>query len=178
MAILMTDLKYLKSTHSCTDSKNTKGSAVESVGGAISGDALVTGKLHDLFDPVTSAEGLAGRTEIRCIYVKNDHATQTLYDTKMFISTNTVSADSTIEIALDPASTGSDSAITLDDELDSGGKLSALTFSASVDFANGLDIGDMPASSYKAIWIKRIINAGAVASLESAVISLQGDSDV
>lgn len=179
MAVLATDLKFFKSSASSTDTGNTGGGLVSSLGGAISSTELTSGQLHDLFDAVTAAEASTGRVEYRCIYVANQNATpQTLYDAKIFIATNTASGDSEIEIGLDPSPVGSDSTISLTNEQDTDDKLLAVTFSPAADFANGLSIGDIPGNGgKKAIWIKRTINAAAAAASESAVLQIQGDTD-
>lgn len=179
MSVQATDLKFYKSSASTTNANNTSGNLVGSIGGAISTTQITSGQLHDLFDAVLASEAQAGRIEYRCIYVVNSNTTpQTLYDARVFVQTNTVSADSSIEIALDPAAVGTDSTISLTDELDSDNKLSGLTFSPASDFDNGLVIGDVAGNGGKnAIWIKRTINAGASAANESAVIQFQGDTD-
>lgn len=181
MAVTASDLKFFKSAGTSTSANNTVGigTPVSSVGGAISATEVVSGSLHDLFDAVTSGEASAGRTEYRCIYVSNANATpQTLYASRIFIQSNTASVDSTLEIGLDVAPVGTNSAITLLDEIDSDNRLAAVAFSSATDFANGLVIGDVPGSGgKKAVWIKRTINPGAAAASETATISWQGDTD-
>lgn len=177
MAILASELKYFKSANTVTDPNNSLSATIESLGGAITANELTTGLMHDLFDVVPSAEASAGRTEYRCIYLKNENATQTLYDARVYISVNTPSPDSAIEIALDPAAVGVDSTITLADEIDSTSLLSSLIFSSAVDFTNALSIGDIPAGEYKAVWIKRIISPGAAAAAETCTLAFRGDTD-
>ncbi|CAM0000958.1 hypothetical protein VPHD480_0435 [Vibrio phage D480] len=181
MAIIAGDLKFKRSLHTVAASVgngNTHDSEVDSLGGGVSAVELVSNQLHDLFDAVPSAESAAGRVEYRCFYVQNEHASLTLYDSKVFISNNTASVDSLIEIALDPvAVNGEDSSILLDDETDSGSHLTALTFVDAPSFESGLDIGNLAAGEQRAIWIKRTINAGAAAAAEDATIAIRGDTD-
>ena len=177
MAILASELKYFKSAHSATDSNNTLGNEIESLGGSITESELQSGALHDLFDAVTSAEAVSGRDEYRCIYLKNTNNTQTLYDAKVYIQSNTPSIDSAIEIALDPADVGVDSNILLADEVDTSALTSGLVFSSAPDSANALSIGDIAAGEYKAIWIKRLISPNAQAALDGCTLAFRGDTD-
>ena len=53
---------------------------------------------NNLFDDVSSGELITGATEYRCIYLANDHPTDTLSDTLLWIQANTPSADTAIAI--------------------------------------------------------------------------------
>ncbi|AJT61132.1 hypothetical protein AVU32_gp291 [Vibrio phage ValKK3] len=181
MPIVTGDLRFNKSLHVVAASPgngNTNDQEVDSLGGGISATELVSGQVHDLFDAVPSSEASSGRVEYRLIYVKNNHPSLTLYDAMVYMSANTASADSTIELGLDPvALNGVDSLITLDDEVDSGTELSTVIFGEHSTFESGLDIGNLAAGEYRAIWVRRTINAGAAAALEAATITVRGDTD-
>ena len=81
MAILTTDIIYRLSGGAANSDP------AASLGGAKSSTAWVSG----IFDDVSSAEASAGDIEYRCLYVKNAHATLTLYSATVWISTNTPS---------------------------------------------------------------------------------------
>lgn len=150
---------------------------VESCGGAISGTQLPI-QVNALFDAVSSAEAQTGMVDYRCVYVTNQNVTpQTLFDASVFVQTNAV-GDSNIQIALDPAPVGANSAIVLTDETDSDNKLSALVFSPASDAANALPIGDIVGGGgKKAIWIRREVTPNAAASAETIVLEVRGDTD-
>ncbi|AUR86089.1 hypothetical protein NVP1081O_354 [Vibrio phage 1.081.O._10N.286.52.C2] len=181
MAILTSDLKFNKSLHvvaASVGNGNTHDLEIDSLGGGISETELISGELHGLFDAVPSSEALSGRTEYRLIYVRNNHATQTLYDARVFITANTVSLESTMEIGLDPvAGNAEDSVILLDDEVDSGDALQAVVWAEHATFAEGLSIGNLNAGEQRAIWARRIIDAGATPTAESATFVIRGDTD-
>ncbi|CAM0071080.1 hypothetical protein VPHF86_0348 [Vibrio phage F86] len=181
MPILSGDLKFKKSLHEVAagvDNGNTHDLAVSSLGLGVSTDELTSGLLHDLFDAVPSSEASAGRVEYRCIYVENDHASLTLYDSKIFISSNTDSSGTTIEIGVDPVSVnGEDSLIALVDEVDSSNLLSSVVWSTSPTFDNGLSLGNLAAGEQRAVWIRRTINSATVATAETATLALRGDTD-
>ncbi|AGN30026.1 hypothetical protein VPFG_00018 [Vibrio phage nt-1] len=181
MPIVAGDLKFNKSTHVVSagvGNGNTNEQEIDSLGLAISATELVSGELHGLFDSVISDEALFGRTEYRLIYLLNDHPTLTLYDARVFISSNTISANSEIAIGFDPvAVNGEDSLIALADETDSTTQLSAVTFGTHSTFATGLLVGDLAAGEQRAIWVRRTIDPNAPASNESATITLRGDTN-
>lgn len=181
MPIVSGDLKFNKSLHTVAASVgngNTHDLEIESLGLGVSLDELVSGQLHGLFDAVPSAEAQDGRVEYRCIYVVNTHATLTLYDAKIYIATNTSSADTTIDIALDLVSgNGEDSTIALVDEVDSSDLLSAAVWGAHPTYESALELGNIAAGEQRAIWIRRTINAGTAASADAATLALRGDTD-
>ncbi|CAM0002360.1 hypothetical protein VPHD479_0424 [Vibrio phage D479] len=177
MAVTPTDLNYYKSSVTSTVG-NTNGRTIESLGGDITNDRLITGTFHNLFDSVTAAEAAAGRTEYRCIYVKNDNGLQTLYDAVFWISLAATGVDTLIEIAPDPAADDTTSAIALVDEIDSTNQLAGITnWTQAPDEANAIQIGDLPAGRAKAIWVRRAITAGQPALTDSCILSIRGDTD-
>lgn len=147
------------------------GSGASNLGGAI-GSLLTSNVLHNLFDIVTTAQAVSGLTEYRCIYVKNTHGTDTLYAAKIWIESQTPSADTSIQIALGASAvSGTETAIA--DEEDAPG----VTFSAPSDVDTSLAIGDLAASAHKAIWIKRVVNVNAVsASNDPFTIKVEGSA--
>lgn len=181
MPILSGDLKFKKSLHTVAagvGNGNTHDLEVSSLGLGVGVDELTSGLLHDLFDAVPSSEALNGRSEYRCIYVVNEHASLTLFDAKVFISNNTASENTEIEIAVDPVSlNGEDSTIALVDEADSSGLLDSIAWGTYPTFASGLSLGNVAAGEQRAVWIKRTIQAGAAATADSATITMRGDTD-
>ena len=90
MAILTTDIIYRLSGGAANSDPNA------SLGGAKSSVAAGS----NLFDDKSSAEATAGRIEYRCFYVHNAHASLTYLAPKIWIQTNTPSADTTVDIGL------------------------------------------------------------------------------
>lgn len=177
MAIIATDLKYFKSATS-SSTGNTNGRTIDSLGGAITTTELISGTLHDLFDSVSSSEAANGRVEYRCIYLKNDNATQTLYDAITWINTAAAGTNTTIEIAPDPAADDQTPAIILADEVDSTDQLTTITnWTTAPSAASSVSIGDVPSGRAKAIWIRRSITAGQAAITDSCSISFLGDTN-
>lgn len=167
MAIVASDIKlYLSGGGSNTDPN-------AALGGAISSTQITDDTVQNLFDNVSGTESAAGVTEYRCFYVKNTHGTLTLQSSVIWIETQTPSTDSSIEIALGTAAiSGTEQTVANEGTAPTGTTFTALTGSG-----NALTIGDLAAGAYKAIWVKRIITAGAAAyDNDSVVIKVRGDT--
>lgn len=144
-----------------------------SLGGAISTTEMVDDSLHNLFDKVTGAESSAGDTEYRAVFIKNTHATLTLQGAKVYVSSNTTSGDTSIEISVATES-GSPIQTIADESTGPTGQ----TFSAPSTTGTALSLGDIVAGATKAIWVKRIVNASASAySADEATLTVFGDTD-
>lgn len=152
-----TDLKiYLSGGATNTDPN-------DSLGGVISSTELVDNTLHNLFAKVSAAEALAGSTKYRGIYIKNENGhTLTLEDAIAYIESQTTSGDTSIEIAV--AAEAADNAMaTIVDEDTAPASVAADGFTAVTGTASGRIVGDLADGSYRGVWVKRIVTAGATA---------------
>lgn len=163
MPIVSTDIKYrLSGGASNTDPAAALGGAKSST------DAAIT-----IFDDVSSAEATAGDIEYRCVYVHNNHGSLTLQGAKVWIQTQTPSADTDVAIGLgSSAVNGTEQTVA-----NEGTAPTSVTFSAPSSFAGGLTIGDIPTGQHKAVWVRRTVNAGAAAASDSFALRVQGDTN-
>jgi hypothetical protein len=168
MPIVSTDIKFRLSGGAANADPNA------SLGGAKSSVEIVDATLNNLFDQVSGAESAAGDTEYRCLYANNAHATLTLLGAKVWIQTNTPAADTDVAIGLgSSAVNGTEQTVADESTAPTGG----VTFSAAANEGAALAIGDVPAGQHKAIWLKRVITAGAAANaLDSVVLRVKGDT--
>jgi hypothetical protein len=147
-----------------------------SLGGARStagGGVIVTDTLNNVWDDVSGAESSAGDTEYRGIYVLNNHGSLTLTAAKIWISSNTTSADDTIEIALAGEGAGGTMETIANESTAPIGE----SFSAPSSFAAGLSLGNLTAGQHYGIWIKRIVTAAAsAANANPYTLSVQGET--
>lgn len=166
MPIISTDIKYRLSGGGSNTDPNA------SIGGAKSTTEVGAG-LHNLFDVVSSAETTAGDTEYRCVYVHNAHATLTLDNAVAFITSNTPSADTSVEIGVGAAAiNGTETAVENESTEPAG-----VTFFSAANLGAALALGNIPAGEHKALWVKRIVNAGAAAYTDDqTTIRVQGDT--
>lgn len=160
MPIVSSDLKIYLSGGAANSDVNA------SLGGAISSTEVTDNTTHNLFDQVSGTESNAGDTEYRCVYLKNTHGTLTAQNTHVYISSNTGSADTTIDIALDGngLNATAEGPVANENTAPSGE-----TFSAPTTYAGGLDMGNIPAGQKYALWIRRTVTAGAAAAADDSV---------
>jgi len=136
----------------------------ESYHGAMStasGGVITTATLNNLFDNVTGPESNIGMDDYRLIYIYNANTESLVFtNCKVWIEGNTPSADDFVEIWPESsAAIGSDSTLTPASE-NAAPAGSVFTQPTS---ASPVTIGNIPATSKKAVWIHRHVNAGAAA---------------
>lgn len=175
MAVTASDMKFRLSGGLSNTDQNA------SIGGAISETDVVSNTLQNLFDNVSGAQAASGITEYRCIYILNDHATDTINSLVIWIQSNTPSADTIIAIALDPAGIGdgtSTGVAATPSPLDESTPPPGVDFAVSplpVDEATAISIGTLTAGQAQAVWIRRIVSAAAVAvSNDAATLRISG----
>jgi len=149
-----------------------------SLGGVISYAEPVGATLQNLFSSITASEASAGVTKYRCIYIANTSAADTLSSAVVYIGNQTTSADTSLEIGLDPAgigdgvSTGVATTVANDTTAPSG-----VTFSTPSTPGTGLAIGDLDAGEAQAVWVKLIVNSSAASTgMDAASINVEGTS--
>ena len=157
MAIVSGDLRF----HLTGGAANA--SPALSLGGVISSVQLTDATLENLFANVSPAQALAGCTHYRALSFKNASAL-TAYGAVVFISQETTSADTTIEIAYD--STGTQSIV------NETTAPAGLSFSTPLSLGAGLALGDVAAGATKRIWFKRIVSPGAAQASDSGKITI------
>lgn len=159
MPIVASDLKIRLSGGSSNSDPNA------ALGGAKSSTEVTDNSTHNLFDQVSGTESNAGDTEYRCVYVHNGHGSLTAQNTHVYISSNTGSADTTIDIALAGEGLNATAETIADENTAPAGE----TFSAPTTYAGGLDMGNIPSGQHYALWIRRTVTAGAAAVNDDAV---------
>jgi len=130
----------------------------------------ITMQDQKIFDDITKAESKAGRTDYRCIALKNNGTvvgTDEKVDVEIYIASNTSGLDNiSLGLAAESPSTGAGSA-GVDYPTDTGsetGAPSGVTFSSptSTSPLTAFDLSSTGGSTYvKFLWIKREIPAGS-----------------
>lgn len=144
----------------------------QALGGAKSANAVPAG---GLFDDVTGAESAAGSVEYRCVYIHNANTTPTtLVSPKIYVQTNTPSTDTTIDLALGTSVQGGTEQ-TIANETTAPTGVSWVT--NATNYSTGVALGDIPGNGgHRAVWIRRTVNAGAVAYSDSFTLRVEGDT--
>lgn len=176
MAIIASDILF-KFSVAAAAGDTTVGTAAGSLGDQISTTAITDATLHNLFDVVTGDENAASDVEYRCFFVHNNHATLTWENVVVWLSSETaggasaaISVDTTGVTAKGSASA---QAKTVADESTAP---TSQTFSAPTTKGTGLSIGNIPAGSVAAIWIRRSAANTAALDLDGVVVRVEGDT--
>ena len=144
-----------------------------SLGGAISNNQIVDAALHNLFDVVSGDESSTGDIEYRCLYIKNAHGSLTMQNTKIWVQSESGSADSDELIGLGTSAIGATEQTIANEAATPVG----VSFSQANLEAGSLVIGDIAPGSHKAIWIRRdIAAAAAAANNDSSTIRVKCES--
>ena len=155
MAVLSTDIQVRLSG----GSSNSAPSA--SIGGAKS--SVHAGA--DLFAPVTESEAASGSVKYRCVYVHNAHVTLSAQALRAWIIANTPSATTTVEIGVGAAAVNAtETAIGSETTAPS-----SVTFSSPSTEVVALALFSVPAGQDRALWIKRTVTAGSIATPSDSV---------
>lgn len=166
MPITASDIEYRLSGGAANAAGDT------SLGGIISANA-VSAALNALFDRVNGTEAAAGDVEYRCIYIRNNHGTLTLYGATVWLSSNTPSTSTSADIGLGTAAVNATEQTVANENTAPAG----VAFSAPASYGAGLVIGDIPAGQFKAVWLRRTVGAAAAAyNGDGFTLACQGDS--
>lgn len=165
MAITASDIHYRLSGGSGNTDPNASLGGVKST----STDAGST-----IFDDVSGAESAAGDTEYRGVVISNEHGSLTYQSVKVWVSTDTPSADTDADVALAAEAVNTTMATIANENTSPSGVTFANT---AVSFATGLSIGDIPSGQFKGVWLKRVVNSSAAAAADSFTVSCQGDTN-
>lgn len=167
MPIISTDIQYRLSGGAANSDVNA------SLGGAKSSNSLVSATSNNFFDAAASAELSVGDVEYRCFYVHNNHGSLTLQNAVVWLTSNTPSADTTIDIGLgSSAVNGTEQTVANESTAPT-----SVTFSAPATEGAALALGNIPAGQHKAVWLRRTITAGAAAFTDDAcTIRVKGDT--
>lgn len=151
-----------------------------SLGGDQSNTEIVDATVENLFDNVSGDEGAAGDIEYRCMFVKNNHGSLTLEGATIWKISPVPATDdeNLVEFGLDLSGVTVQGSTDLPEEIANESSAPAgIVFTEPLTKGDGLLIGDIPAQSVAAIWIKRTIVAGAQArNAFATVIRVEGDT--
>ncbi len=137
-----------------------------SLGGAKSSVELAA----NIFDDVSAAEGAAGDVELRCVYVHNAHPSLTLGGAVLWISANTPSASTTLEVGVGTSAVnGTEPSVADENTAPSG-----VAFSTAASAETGVALGDIPAGQHRAVWVRRTVNANCPAVADTAQLRVTG----
>jgi hypothetical protein len=115
-----------------------------------------------IFDDVTKAQSLAGDTNYRGLYFRNQHAADSMTTIKVWMSVNTPGQDN-VQIALATEAKN----VAIEVLANEATAPAGINFDAAnpVDLASGLAVVDLLFSDFKGFWLKRVVPAGVTAAV-------------
>jgi hypothetical protein len=151
----------------------TAGTAATSLGDQVSTTAVTTATIGNLFDDVSAAEATAGDVEYRCVFVHNNHATDTAIGVTVAVQSQ-VSLGASFDLALDnvaisaKASASPQAAVI--------GAEGTTPTPVGTFGAGPLTIGDMAPGTVKGVWVRRTVTASTAAlASDGGVIRIAGE---
>ena len=135
-----------------------------SLGGVRSSTQVVDAVDNNVYDDITRKDALLGKTEFRCIYIYNSHATLPVHGAILYIDSYPILTD--INLGLDPVGSGNGTTtgvaqiISLEDTTPSG-----VTFEDAGQYKVKIALPTLKAQQSIPIWIKRIAEQGPSQSL-------------
>lgn len=153
--------------------------AATSLGKYISTTAWAGGAANDLFDDISGAENAASTVDYRCIFVHNSNASNALQNAVVYLSAE-VAGGAAIAIATDNVAASAIGASPaqshgpIANETTAPSAVSA--FSSPTTAGAGLSLGNIPAGSCKAFWVRRTAANTVALSGDGVTIAVSGDT--
>lgn len=177
MAIVASDvLIKLSILTGAAGNANAQADPNSSLGKYMSTTDVAAGALG-LFDNVSGAENAASESEYRAIFIFNNHATLTALGVVVYLSAE-VAGGTSIAIGVDTtaasakgSSTAQALTIANEDTAPAG-----VTFSSPTTAAAGIAVGDIPAGSVRAVWVKRTTAASAALDADGVTFGVSFDT--
>jgi hypothetical protein len=172
VAIASTDIEFrLSGGAANTDPNAALGGAMGTAAGALIADNVK----NNLFDDVTGTEAAAGDVEYRGFYVKNNHGTLTFQGAVVYVSSDTLSTSTEIDLGIAAEAVSTAMATIANESTAPAG----ITFSHPTTRATGLQLNSttgLAAAAYRGVWARRTITAGASAINDTGTVKAEGDT--
>lgn len=178
MAITATDILFKLSINTGPGNSTAQPDPNDSLGRFMASTQITDATLHNLFDKVTGDENAASDVEYRVFFVHNAHATLTWENVYVYVSSQ-VSGGASAAIGLDTTgvvTATSASSQTVARPTDENTAPSGISFSTPTTKAGGLSIGNIPAGSAQAVWVRRTSANTAAVDNDGATITFSGDT--
>lgn len=153
MAITSADLKIFYSGGAANSNQAL------SIGGTKSSVEPTDNSLNNIFSDSGGTESAAGSIKYRMVYLVNNHGSLTAQNVRIYIGTNSTSADSTWAIGLATAGLNATETAVADEDTAPAG----VSFSSPTSYATGLAPANIPTTQRYGVWYRRTITAGAAA---------------
>lgn len=156
---------------------NAFGGADTSLGKYIASGVLADATINALFSDATGAENAASTVHYQCVFVYNANGANAYQNAVVWVSGDPAGG-AAVAIAVDSVAASALGAAAAQ-ALQIANRTTApaaIAFSTPTSAATGLALGNIPAGSVKAIWIRRTLANTAALNADGITISVQGDT--
>ncbi len=177
MAITASDILVKLSVKTGSAGNSTSSTPAASLGKYISTTQISGTALNNLFDDITGQENFDSDVEYRCIFVHNAHASLTLQNAVVYISSQ-VSGGAVAAIGVDAtaaSAVGASGAQAVDVATEQDAP-SGVSFSAPSTRGTGLSLGNLAAGTVKAVWVRRTAANTVALDNDGLSIVVSGDT--
>ena len=176
-AITPAEIVLRYSTTAGTAGNTTAGTPAGSLGKYASTTPWAGGAANDLFDDISAADNAASVVDYRCVLVHNTNAANALQAAVAYLSAETAGG-ANIAIGVDPtaasaAGASAAQALTIASETTAP---AGVAFSSPTTAAGGITLGNIPAGSVRAIWVRRTATNSAPMSVDGVTIAIAGET--
>lgn len=150
----------------------------QSLGKYISTTQLSGTALNNLFDDVSGAENAASTVDYRCVFVHNSHASISLQNAVVYVSSE-VAGGTSVAIAIDNvAASAIGSASAQADQIanETTAPSAVGAFSTPTTAATGLSLGTLAAGQTRAFWVRRTAANTSAVNADGATWAVTGDT--
>ena len=179
-AITTGEIVWRYSVKTGSAGNSVAGTAAGSLGTWISQTAWAGGVANDLFDDISGAENAASTVDYRCIFIYNSNSANALQNAVVYLSSE-VGGGASIAVAADTTAasvlgSGTAQALTATTETAPGAGVTGLAYSSPITAGAGVSLGNIPAGSVKAFWIRRTAANTVAVSGDGVTLSVTGDT--
>jgi len=169
MPIVEADLEYqLSGGPTNTDPNAALGGAQSTVAGGI----IATNVLNNDMDDIKSLEAAAGITIYHGYYYQNKHATLNWTLPVFWIESQTSSGTTSVALAIADEAKNVTMEVVASETTAPVGPV----FSTPANKAAGIALTTLDPSDFRGTWVKYIVNAGTVTTLDQYTIKAEGDT--
>jgi hypothetical protein len=179
MPIVTTDLIFrLSTTAGAAGDSTAQANPNAALGKYVSTTVLAAGA-NTLYDDVSGAENAASTIDYRCVFVLNNHATLTLQNAVVYVSSQ-VAGGATVAIATDniaPSAKGSASAQAALIATETTAPTGVSAFSTPTTAPTGLALGNIGPGQVKAFWARRTAANTTAVTGDGVTFAVAGDTE-
>lgn len=177
MPVSSADVKVKFSTKAGAAGNATAGTASGSLGKYISTTEITDSVLNNLFDDVSGDENAASDVEYRCVFIHNAHATISFDNVRVYLVSE-VAGGAATAIGIDPtaASPIGQAGAQAVEIADENAAPAGVAFTSPVDLASAINLGNIPAGSCRAFWVRRTAANTAALANDGVTLRINGQS--